>query len=260
MIRRLVLFASTCLLSLSAWSMPPIQLVTLDYPPYIVVEEGEVSGVAIELVEAVFEELEMPISIEVLPWARALSNVQFGRADAIFTAFKNPTREQFADYSNQVLFTQNISLVVKAQSHIKSDNFLTSDISEISICVVNRVSYGKQMDTLLAERHFRMVFRRNNTEECAHLVRTGRADVWVNNDFGARSIMVSEQLEGVLKILSPPIEATPSYIAFSKLRERTSLRDRFDQVLRDMKDDGRYEALIDSYFNRLRMMNQKEKG
>ncbi|WP_208733226.1 substrate-binding periplasmic protein [Vibrio ouci] len=240
--------------------MPPIQLVTLDYPPYIVTEEGEVSGVAIELVEAVFEELEVPISIEVLPWARALSNVQFGRADAIFTAFKNPTREQFADYSNQVLFTQNISLVVKTQSNIKSDTFLTSNLSDVSICVVNRVSYGKQMDTLLAERHFRMVFRRNNTADCAHLVRTGRADVWVNNDFGARSILASEQLEDVLEILSPPIEATSSYIAFSKLRERDSLRDRFDQVLRDMKGDGRYEAIIDNYFNRLRMMAPKEKG
>ncbi|TFH89806.1 amino acid ABC transporter substrate-binding protein [Vibrio ouci] len=260
MTRRCTLFTLVCLFSFNAWSMPPIQLVTLDYPPYIVTEEGEVSGVAIELVEAVFEELEVPISIEVLPWARALSNVQFGRADAIFTAFKNPTREQFADYSNQVLFTQNISLVVKTQSNIKSDTFLTSNLSDVSICVVNRVSYGKQMDTLLAERHFRMVFRRNNTADCAHLVRTGRADVWVNNDFGARSILASEQLEDVLEILSPPIEATSSYIAFSKLRERDSLRDRFDQVLRDMKGDGRYEAIIDNYFNRLRMMAPKEKG
>jgi len=260
MIRRFALSVLGCLFSLNVASMPPIQLVTLDYPPYIVTQDGELSGVAIELVESVFEELNVPISIEVLPWARALSNVQFGRADAIFTAFKNPTREEFADFSNQVLFTQNISLIVKAKSKILSDNFLTSNLSNIAVCVVNRVSYGKRIDTLLDERRFRLVFRRNQTKECAHLVRTGRADVWVNNDFGARSIMASERMEDILEILSPPIEATPSYIAFSKLKEHGWLRDRFDEVLRDMKEDGRYEAIIDGYFERLKEREVKEKG
>ncbi|MCG9750702.1 transporter substrate-binding domain-containing protein [Vibrio brasiliensis] len=242
------------------WSATPIQLVTLDYPPYIVSKEGELSGVAVELVEAVFKELNVPISIQVLPWARALSNVQFGRADAIFTAFKNPEREQFADFSHQVLFTQNISLVARVNSNIRSDNFLTDNLSDMTICVVNRVSYGKRIDALLAENRFKLVFKRNQTNECAHLVRTGRADVWVNNDFGARSIIASEGMEEVLDILSPPIEATPSYIAFSKLREHTWLRGRFDEVLQVMKQDGRYEAIIDGYFERLREQAAKEKG
>ncbi|MDC5704307.1 substrate-binding periplasmic protein [Vibrio europaeus] len=254
-------------LSLLVWlcsfpiaSSTTVQLVTLDYPPYIVHHEGELSGVAVELVEAVFDELDVPISIEVLPWARALSNVQFGRADAIFTAFKNPTREKFADYSNEILFTQNISLVVKRSSKISSYDFLSRDVSAVAICAVNRVSYGKQMDALLADGRFRLVFWRNRTEDCARLVRTGRADVWVNNDFGARSILASEQMEQALEILSPPIEATPSYIAFSKLKEHQWLRDRFDRVLREMKEDGRYEAIIDDYFDSLKTAPSKEKG
>ncbi|MDN3684338.1 transporter substrate-binding domain-containing protein [Vibrio sinaloensis] len=69
----------------SFWvSAKPLELVTLDYPPYVVEQEGELSGVAIELVGSVFDELGVAVSIEVLPWARALSNVQFGRSDAIF--------------------------------------------------------------------------------------------------------------------------------------------------------------------------------
>ncbi|MDN3684339.1 hypothetical protein QW180_14105 [Vibrio sinaloensis] len=57
-------------------------------------------------------------------------------------------------------------------------------------------------------------FWRNMAEDCARLVIAERADVWVNNDFGARSILASEEMEQELEILSPPIEATPSYIAF----------------------------------------------
>lgn len=257
MIRRIALSALFFLLAFNVRSEAPIQLVTLEYPPYIVSHEDELSGVAVELVEAVFKQLNVPISIEVLPWARALSNVQFGRADAIFTAFKNPEREQFADFSHQILFTQNISLVVKTNSNISSDLFLTSDLSNSTICVVNRVSYGARMDALLAESRFKMVFRRNHTRDCAHLVRTGRADIWVNNSFGARSIIASEGMDKVLEILSPPIEATPSFIAFSKLREHAWLRDRFDEALREMKQDGRYEAIIDNYFERIKKPEQK---
>ncbi|MEZ8101511.1 substrate-binding periplasmic protein [Vibrio bivalvicida] len=256
MSKQWVLSILVWLCSFQALSSTSIQLVTLDYPPYIVSKKGELTGVAVELVETVFDELNVPITIEVLPWARALSNVEFGRADAIFTAFKNPTREKFADYSHEILFTQNISLVVKANSKISSYDFLVRDVSDIAICAVNRVSYGKKMDALLANGRFRLVFWRNRTEDCARLVRTGRADVWVNNDFGARSILASEQMEEVLEILSPPIEATPSYIAFSKLRQHQWLRDRFDQVLREMKDDGRYEMIIDNYFDGLKTENK----
>lgn len=245
----------------SFWvSAKPLELVTLDYPPYVVEQEGELSGVAIELVGSVFDELGVAVSIEVLPWARALSNVQFGRSDAIFTAFKTPSREKFADYSQQVLFTQNISLVVKRGSQIRSADFVQSDVSDVAICAVNRVSYGPEMDALLADRRFRIIFWRNMAEDCARLVLAERADVWVNNDFGARSILASEEMEQELEILSPPIEATPSYIAFSKLRNRQELRDQFDHVLRAMKQDGRYEALIDAYFERLRAERKKEKG
>ncbi|WP_245609288.1 substrate-binding periplasmic protein [Vibrio pacinii] len=236
-----------------------MQLVTLDYPPYIEHREDQLRGVAVELVETIFAELEQPITIEVMPWARALNSIEYGRADAIFTVFKNPTRERFADYSQQVLFTQNISLVARADAEIHSDDFITSDVSMLAICVVNQVSYGVRFDKLLMDESFRQVFKRNGAEECAHLVRAGRADLWVNNDFGARSIMVTEHLEKVLKVLSPPIEATSSYIAFSKRRQQQKLRDQFDQVLRQMKQDGRYEALIDNYFESLRQQPASNK-
>ena len=74
-----------------------------------------------------------------------------------------------------------------------------------------------------------------------------------SNEFGARSILVREGLDSDIDILSPPIEATPSYIAFSKDRSHAELLQRFDQVLFDMKQDGRYEALIYDYFENMRV-------
>ncbi|MGX1925652.1 substrate-binding periplasmic protein [Vibrio sp. NH-7] len=230
-----------------------LQLVTLEYPPYIEHRNDKISGVAVELVKEVFAELKQPISIQVLPWARALNNIQHGRSDAIFTAFKNQEREQFADYSQQVLFTQNISLITLIDSELSSIDFFQRDLSSLSICVVNRVSYGKRMDDLLETGVFKVIFKRNKTEDCAYLVRAKRADVWVNNEFGARSIMARSGLDQSLKILVPSLEATPSYIAFSKLRQHHDLKNEFDAELAAMKRDGRYQALIERYFDSLRV-------
>ncbi|NRB68353.1 MAG: transporter substrate-binding domain-containing protein [Vibrio sp.] len=231
----------------------PVDLVTLEYPPYIEMQGQQISGVAVELVRYVFHQLETPVNITVLPWARALTLVKRGRADGIFTAFKNPEREKFADFSQNVLFVQNISLMALKGSSYKTEEILAGDVSNIALCVVNGVSYGKRMDAKIKEGRFRLIFQKNSTVECAHLVRTKRADIWVNNEFGARSILVREGLDSDIDILSPPVEATPSYIAFSKERSHAELLERFDQVLFDMKQDGRYEALIYDYFENMRV-------
>lgn len=91
------------LCSLSYCVSAQIKLVTLEYPPYITKEGKEVSGVAVELVERVFNKLGKPIKIDVLPWGRAIEYMRIGKADGIFTAFKTPERETFTVYINQVM-------------------------------------------------------------------------------------------------------------------------------------------------------------
>ncbi|WP_325205871.1 hypothetical protein [Vibrio sp. 03_296] len=60
-----------------------LEIVTLEYPPYIETRDDVVSGVAVTLVEHAFAKLQQPIKITVLPWARALNYVESGQADAI---------------------------------------------------------------------------------------------------------------------------------------------------------------------------------
>lgn len=204
------------LMALKPCAARPIDLVTLEYPPYIEMHGEQVSGVAVELVRYVFHQLETPVNITVLPWARALTLVKRGRADGIFTAFKSPEREKFADFSQNVLFVQNISFMALKGSNYKPEEVLAGDVSKIALCVVNGVSYGKRMDAKIEEGGFRLIFQRNSTVECAHLVRTKRADIWVNNEFGARSILVKEGLDNDIDILSPPLKPRPATLHFPK--------------------------------------------
>ncbi|GGY32544.1 ABC transporter substrate-binding protein [Bacterioplanes sanyensis] len=220
---------------------PPLELVTLQYPPYSYIQAGEPDGVAVQLVKQVFSEMGVTINVRVLPWARAISDIEHGRADAIFTAFKTPKRERFADYSQEVLFVQNISLIQASPKPLawrQAGNGL-------SMCAVNNVSYGSYMDQLLTQQHFATVYRINSAEQCALMVSNGRADLWVNNEFGARVLLQQVKLSQPLHILQPPLQSTNSYIAFSRQRQLTAIRDRFDAALRQFKQSGRYQQLVD---------------
>ena len=119
-----------------------LELVTLQYPPYVFEHNGEIKGIALEIVEEAFRRMQQPVNVKLLPWARALKYIKRGKADAIFTAFKNPERETFMVYSKEVLINQTISLFVRKDSNIIFDGDLKK-LSNYRFGVVRKVSYGK---------------------------------------------------------------------------------------------------------------------
>ncbi|KKA45894.1 ABC transporter substrate-binding protein [Salinivibrio sp. KP-1] len=241
------------LLSLSFAATAQVKLVTLEYPPYITHEDKVVGGVAVELVERVFEEIEQPITIQVLPWGRAIKYVETGEADGIFTAFKTEERETFAHYIDEVLFDQNI-VAIGSQGNDATWN--KENIGQFKICLINNVSYGRWLDSMVEQNRFKGVRRVSEPEQCVQLLQANRVDFWVNNEFGARYVAAQMGVQSDISIQTPPLESTPSYIAFSK-KGQMSEQDvkRVNDTVAKMKESGAYDQLIDKYFEDLASKN-----
>ncbi|OOF22018.1 hypothetical protein BZJ17_07320 [Salinivibrio sp. IB574] len=237
------------LLSMSFTASAQIKLVTLEYPPYITRDGNVVDGVAVELVERVFKEMDKPISIQVLPWGRAINYVETGEADGIFTAFKTDERETFARYIDEVLFDQNIVAIGNKAANVTWDK---NTINQFQICLINNVSYGKWLDDMVAQNRFKGVRRVSSPEQCVQLLQANRVDFWVNNEFGARYVAVQMGVQSDIAIQTPPIESTPSYIAFSK-KGQMSEQDvkQVNDTVASMKASGEYDRLIEEYFEQL---------
>ncbi|WP_208888177.1 substrate-binding periplasmic protein [Vibrio anguillarum] len=223
------------LLIIPSMSRAEIKLVTLDYPPYITQDKDKLDGVAVRLLRDIFQQIDTPIKINILPWGRAISYVENGTADAIFTAFKTPEREKFADYNNEVLFNQNIIIIRPNVSHVIWDK---SNIKELSICLVNNVSYGTWLDSMLAQNNFKAIYKVNSAEQCVLMLLSNRVDFWVNNEFGARYIAAQMGVTNDIYLETPPLESTPSYIAFSKKNQHLDLVKKIDHTLRTKKDNA----------------------
>lgn len=224
-----------------------LRLVTLEYPPYEYTQDGELKGLAVEVIKRTFQEMNQPITIEVLPWARAMRYIKDGSRDAVFTAFKNPERERFADFSNQVLMQQAVSLFVRKDSKIQ----YAGDLRELqgnSLGVVRKISYGLKLDTAIKSQTFKRVEEANDGTQNFGLLLNKRVDMVASTKYGGYHILKKLNREVDVKELPTNIQNLPSYIAFSKVRHLTQLRDEFDMTLSQLKASGEYQKIIDQYF------------
>ena len=109
---------------------------------------------------------------------------------------------------------------------------------------MNRVSYGKELDTVIENGEFSLI-ERNNTLESALLMLLGkRVDLVPSNRLVAyHKIAGIPELKEIVEA-KPPITDIPSYIAFTREQDMTVARDAFDAGIRQMKQSGRYDEII----------------
>jgi len=220
-------------------------LVTLDYPPYEYQQGNEVKGIAVEIVREVFKRMGHNVKITVLPWKRSLDMVKKGNAAAIFTAYKTAEREKFLDYSKEVLMPQRTALFVRKDSNITFDGDL-GKLKNETIGTVIGVSYGEKFDRAVKSKKIKPESVRVGELNLKKLINK-RVNIAPSNEYGAFYILKKLNALNKVKMLSPVLQNVPSYIAFSKKRNLTIIRDQFDKTIKKMKDDGTFDNILKKY-------------
>lgn len=218
--------------------------VTLAYPPMEYEnKQGKAEGVAVEIVETIMADLGHEVNISVLPWTRAVKMVRTGKADAIFTAYKNPTREAFLDYCKEVLIPQAIFFYAKKDSHIQFNGEWAS-IEEKRIGVISTISYGQLFEQ---HKHLFKIDRVHKREHNFEKLMKGRIDLAPESLYVADYTLDKMGLTDEITRIPGKLESVASYIAFSKKRNLIQLRDDFDSQLKKMKESGEYFEILKKY-------------
>jgi polar amino acid transport system substrate-binding protein len=219
--------------------------VTLEYPPleYVAYEDGPADGVAVDIVRKVMSNLDHSVNIRVLPWTRAMMKVRTGEADGIFTAFKNAEREEFLNFSDEILISQLVFFYKKKGTPFTYNGDVSS-IAGKRIGVVSTISYGRVFDGYRAKVNIQRV---NKLEHNLIKLIKGRVDLIPSSydvaEYTIRKLGISD------KVIRLPqmVESLPSYIAFSKTKNLDMLRVDFDAELRRIKESGEYLEIMKKY-------------
>lgn len=223
-----------------------LRMVALSFPPLIYDEGGKPTGIAYEIVTEAMKKAGHTVSVEIMPWARALDTVKEGGADAVFTAYKTPEREQFLNYSAEVLVPQVVSFFVAKDSAITFDGDLAK-LSKYKIGVVNQISYGSVIDDAIKGGVLPNVEKSNDSDSNVKKLLSGRFDVMPSNRYVAQYFLKQQGALDQVKELTPEAQNLPSYIAFTKARDTSKLKADFDAGVAAMKASGDYQRVLDKY-------------
>ncbi len=238
----------TCLvpMSMSMASAQTLVLAAADSIPTAFVDNGKQSGMLVDVIKEAFKRTGYPVEIAIMPWARCLAEVKAGKVDGIFSVYQTREREEFLTYADEVLITQVQAFFVRKDSTISFDGDLNK-LAELRIGVINETSYGPRLDAELKKGTFKKVDPADSASSNIRKLLNDRVDVIPSYRHVVLDSARTLGVAGSIKELSPPIEAIPSYLAFSNKKDRRKIIEAFNEALRSMKKDGTYDAIFNKY-------------
>jgi polar amino acid transport system substrate-binding protein len=236
----------TCLGGPALACAEPYTCVSFDYPPLVQKEGDHPVGLAVDVVERVFKRIGHSVKVELYPWARSLEMAKTGQADCIFTIFQSAERAAFLDYSNQSLIPQIVYFYARKDTKVTFNGDMAS-IREYRIGTAHKIHYGPRFEDARAQ----LTLDEAPTIEMNFIkLAVGRVDLVPSNWYTASSTLAQPLLRRFadrIVRLPTPVESVPTYVAFSKAKGLSGLRDQFDAELRKLVASPQYAELLARY-------------
>ena len=241
--------AALLLATVGLWACaPPVQahetmrVLTEEYPPFNFTDNGKITGLATEVVQAVLKEINIEGQFQSVPWARAYDTAQASENVLIYSINRSKEREKLFKWVGQIHPT-NFYLFALKDHHIHLTRL--EDAKRLQTGTVNQ-DIGQQY---LAAQGFSVGhnLQSSATYELNYIkLKLGRIDLWVMNEQGAYFI-ASKAGDDPAVVLSKALRIADlsgdgNYMAFGP-KTSDAMVERFRKGLETIKNNGIYDAL-----------------
>ena len=205
------------------------------FPPYEYVDGEDYAGIDVEVAQAIADELGMELEIQDIDFNSIIPAIESGKADVgIAGMTKTPEREKNVNFSESYA-TGIQSIIVKEDSDIASPD----DLEGVKIGVQESTTghiyceddYGA--DNVIAY---------TSGANAIEALKTGKVDAVVIDNQPAKEFVKAN--EG-LKVLDTDYVEEEYAIAIAKDNEE--LLEKVNGVIKQMKEDGSLQAILDKY-------------
>lgn len=239
---RLLVFALAAFVSMTTAApvtAEKLRIVTEEFPPFdYTAANGEVAGLATEVVREVLAELDTDVRIEVLPWARALRLARTEPGTMLYSVVRTAEREDDFHWVGVVCEVKSYLFRLKERTDIRADTL--DDLKGYTIGVVRDWAGQKYLE----RKGFTNIQPVVESDRNIAKLLSGRVDLI--EDYEANLIHRMNALgidtARVAKVYFNADISGPLYAAFNKETSDALVqrfRDAFDAVHRD----GRYEVI-----------------
>lgn len=246
---RLLMIAVLMVLAVSeftpiALAEPALRIVTEELPPYNMTQDGKVTGMSTEVVQAVLKEIGQDALIQPMPWARAYELALNESNVLIYSIARTPAREQLFQWVGAIAPTQWFIFSL-AERPIKLNSLDDARVHQIA--TVNQ-DVGEQY---LVSKGFRIGEELQSSTKYEHNYRKLKVDhveLWISNELNALYLtrQNGEDPETVLVRSLPLPELTSQEglsMAFSRNTPVETV-EKFRSGLETIRRNGVYDAIM----------------
>lgn len=241
----LLTFLFSFIVSNSNAEMEKIELICDEWPPYQIVENDQVSGFSTKVVKTVFERMKVSVkSIKAYPWKRAITMIEKGKADALFSANYTEERTKFAFYPDEKIVNSPWVMWIREEDELKFESF--NDLLGKKVGLVRGYSYTPELWNFVKKHN--IYEEVTNDEQNFRILNAGRVD-YITAELGNGIFIVKNTgLNKIIPLKDNPLKSDGLYIIFNKKNVPKSFVEKFSEELKKLKQESLYKFLYDEYF------------
>ncbi|WP_223295928.1 substrate-binding periplasmic protein [Shewanella sediminis] len=241
---------TTLIFNARASSLSELEYLTESYPPYNYQEEGELKGIAVDLLRAALARVGEGLpreNIQLLPWPRAYKMALAGPDRVLFSTTRTQLREDSFHWVGPIVETR-VVLFARAESEINIHSI--DELSNYSIGGI-KDDIGEQL--LLSfgvpAKHIK---RANSAYSLLKMLNKGRIQLWAYEENVANWNIHNAGLDPSLFKSVFTLQESELYFAFSKDTDPelvNKLQLSIDEIKSEFIGDGNnlYEQIISKY-------------
>ena len=218
-----------------------LQVYISEYPPFCFTINGEVTGVATEIVHEIMKRLQKSYDIKSLPWARGYRYLQEEPNVVLFTVTRTKHRENLFKWVGPIATSE---VVFFAKKDSTMDIWSLEDAKKVDkIGLVQ----GYSVEKYLLQQGFSNIDAISASEKTNPVkLMTGRINLWATVDLVG---IYNAKLQGIdpkdMKIVYV-IKKQQKYIAFSK-KVPDVIVQKWQDALDKMKQDKTFKRILNNW-------------
>lgn len=204
-------------------------------------ENGHLTGVAVEITRLLFEEVGHPDNIQVLPWARAIQNINHKNNHVLFAMARTAEREEKYHWVGPIL-SDNIYLFQKSDNPIFYQQI--NQAKEAGFIAVTR-EFPEQ--TFLEDLSFSNLVLTHNPKQSVKMLMTNRVPLMAAGAAVMHELVISSGYKPEnFKRTGIRLFSTDLYIAFSKNIPEQEVQ-RWQAGLDKLMKQENYQEILTRY-------------
>ena len=236
--RTIAVFFACCF---AATAVAQLRLYTEEYRPLSYADKGVLTGMVVEVVEALIQRGGQPATIELVPWTRGYQQAQREVDVGLFPTVRTPQREDNFQWVGPVA-AGHTNFYSRAGAGLRVEDL--ADVERLGVLAVPKLWYSYEV---LREQGLKSLYGVPTPQHMMKMFKHGRVQLILANNLALDEMLASQDMTRDQVEQQYTLMTNTTYIAFS-LNTDPALVARWQQALNEMKRDGSLERIHRRWF------------